>query len=189
MKFNSPIHECNSPVDEDFIWVAEYKNKDYVYEYDLITKQKNNLSDININSLSRFGIIGKGMTFYYEASSGIFKLAGKMFEASLKTTNYEFYLTGIVHEIIPIFERIKEGDKVVEYIFGYKTHLNINSFEIDFKVICSLKYGKPINLIFEAITNMSTDGNVRLRKNGEIIDEKYMILKSNFKNSYSYDIK
>lgn len=190
MNFNIKMNECQSPVKQDFMWLAEYEDATFLSEFDLETKESNDFNSINKEMLERYGLIGRGMKFYYEKSSGIFKLVGQMIEVSLKTTNYEFFLTGYMQNSEPIyFNKLSDSGEIIEYNFGYKTKLEINGFTVDFKVICSIPFGKTISLSFDATTNMDTDGMVRIRKNGIIIEEGYKVLNAQVKENYTWQFK
>ena len=55
-----------APTRQPFAWVAEYINGTYLSEFDYITKQENNFYDIDRNSLVRFGLVGDGVSAYFE---------------------------------------------------------------------------------------------------------------------------
>lgn len=198
MNFQSLMNECQSPVEKDFIWIAEYDDGKIIHEFNLETKEENFFSDLEQNKIVRFGLIGRGMKFYFETFGGFFKIAGQMIEASLKTTNYLFDLTGRNEDAVTFYNTKSETitlengsteEKIYQYNFGYETMLNINGFTIDFTATCCITYGEPIKIIFNAINNLPTDGNVRIKKNGEIVEESYMVLEANTLNTYTYVLK
>lgn len=190
MNFGLPLNQCQSLAQQDFMWLAEYDDGTFLSEFDIESLNPNNFNDIDNEKLVRYGLIGRGMKFYYEKSSGTFKLVGQLIEVSLKTTNYEFFLTGYMKSSDAIhFKNLAYDNTINQYNFGYSTTLNINGFIIDFKVICSIPFGKPIVLNFEATTNADTDGIVRIRKNGDIIEEGYKILRANTLEKYVWEMK
>lgn len=172
-----------SPVEQDFVWYAEYSNGSHYSEFDLITKKENNFYQINQQSTIRFGLIGHNMKLYYETYGGIFKLAGQMLEFIYKVGDKEYYLTGqnqMYNDIITykdaesslsLRENVPSTGTITQFNFGYKTNLNIDGVNFHFKPICKIPRNKPIYMNFWLVADQDLDGTFIIKKNGFVVDQ------------------
>lgn len=173
-----------SPVEQDFVWLAEYIDGTHLCEYDLITKKDNHFYDIQKSKLLRFGLIGHGIKLYFETYGGIFKVAGQMVEVLYKIGNKEYYLTGqqnMYNDIISykhaesIINLLNVSgnakSNITQYNFGYKTSINIEGINFSFKAICMVPFNQPAYMNFWLVADKELDGSLIIKKNGRVVEE------------------
>ncbi|WP_028588867.1 hypothetical protein [Paenibacillus massiliensis] len=177
------VHPC-SPVEQEFIWHAEYNDQTSLSEYDFVTKEENLFKSIDANKLIRFGLIGQGQRLYYEVNSGIFKIIGKMYEFSYVTANCTYSLTGqqikyndhITFKsaemfVDPVVLKTVIDPVITDYSFGYKVSLLLDGVEINFKALCVISYDNPMYLNLRLVSSKSLDGELVIKRNGMTIDK------------------
>lgn len=167
-----------SPVSQDFIWLAEYANGEYLAEYDFVTKKESDFHDIKKDVITRFGLVGHGMKLYFESYGGYFKLADTSIEVVYKTEDKEYPLTGqkmmytdIIQykeaETIANFATGQNfGSRITQFNFGYKNTFNIDGVNFHFKAICKIPFDKPAYVSFTLVADQELDGVLEIRKNG-----------------------
>lgn len=173
-----------SPVNQDFIWMAEYMDGNHLSEFDLVTKIENNFYDIERDKLLRFGLIGHGIKLYYEVYGGIFKVAGQMIEVLYKVGDKEYYLTGqqamycdiISYKNAEATINLLSGggemnSQITQFNFGYKTNLNIDGINFNFKAICMIPYMQNAYMNLWLVADRELDGQVVIKRNGKIVQE------------------
>lgn len=177
------MRNFNSPVEQDFIWLAEYADGTHLAEFDLQTTQENSFYEIKRNDIIRFGLIGHGMKLYYEVFGGFFKLAGQMVEIIYKVGDKEYYLTGqqqgyndiITYKHAASSLDLLRGSKpnvvINQFNFGYKTTMQIDDVTFNFKAICSIPFDEPVFMNFRLVADRELDGYIAIKKNGRIIEE------------------
>lgn len=177
-----------SPVEQDYIWVAEYFNG-YLSEFDFETKKSNSFYDIDKKQLVRFGLIGKGKKMWFECYRGVFNIDGNVYELTYRTDK-DYRLTGqdmFYRDIITYKQAIADIDltkrvgssesKIVGYYFGYKTELKIDDITFNFKPIVSIPINEPMYIDIHLVASRNLKGELLFVKNGEIIDTIYAPLK------------
>ncbi|WP_431785769.1 hypothetical protein [Paenibacillus lactis] len=175
------IHPC-SPVEQEFIWVAEHEDTT-ITEYDFLTKEENQIKQVDRNSLLRFGLIGRGNRYYYEVFGGTFKIAGRMYDFSLISNDIETPLTGrqqhyndfITYKNAEMYINPHTLETVVDptitdYVFGYKTNFDSEDLKIQFKVQCLISYDNPMYFNIRLVPSKKFKGNLLIKKNGETIE-------------------
>lgn len=174
----------HSPVDQDFVWLAEYHNEDHLCEYDLDTKVENPFQEIEKNELVRFGLIGHGNKLFYEVMGGVFKLNGAMYEVYYKEGDREFYLTGqnqkyndiIQYKDAEIFfnpynPNSEQLQRITNFNFGYKTELAVFDANLNFKAIYSVPLDGSPFINFWLVSSREMSGKFVIKKNGIVVDE------------------
>ncbi|AEO93621.1 gp362 [Bacillus phage G] len=189
-----------SPVNQDFIWMAEYVNGSYYSEFDFSTKKENQFYNIKRNELIRFGLVGCGLKLYYEAIGGVFKLNGQMIELIYEVDGKEYYLTGnqkYYNDIISYkdahsflsFDR--EGEvksNINQYNFGYKVNLNYDDLEFNFKALCKIPFNKPVYLNFRLVANKDLEGFFVIKRNGHVVDKFQAPLQKNVSGELNWQL-
>lgn len=178
------ITEYKSPVNQDFVWLAEYMNGTELCEYDVLTKDENSFYSIQRENLLRFGLFGHGMKMYYEVFGGIFKIAGQMIEVIYKVGDKEYYLTGqqamykdiITYKNAEATINLFDGkggmnSNITQFNFGYKTTLDIDGVQFNFKAITSIPFGNPSYMTFWLVADQELEGKLQIKKNGRVIEE------------------
>lgn len=179
----------HSPVDQDFVWLAEYQDNEYLSEYDFIAdeegvKKEHAFQEIEKERLVRFGLVGHGNKMFFEANGGIFKINGAMYEVLYKEGEQEFYLTGqnqCYNDIIqykeaevlfnPFDPNAEQFKRVAQYNFGYKTELAVHDVNFNFKAICGIPMdGQPF-INFWLVSSRELNGRLIMKRNGQVIEE------------------
>lgn len=173
-----------SPVEQDYIWVAEYY-RGGVSEFDLETKESNSFYSIDKNKLQRFGLIGKGQKMWFECYRGPFNINGNIYELIYKADR-EYKLTGqdmFQRDIITYKKAIATIDlskragssksQIVGYYFGYKTEFKIDDVIFNFKPIISILVDQSMYLDIHLVADKDLKGELLFVKNGKIIDTIY----------------
>lgn len=174
-----------SPVNQDFIWMAEYSDGSYLSEYDFTTKLPNNFYTIERSRVIRFGLLGQGMHLYYESFGGTLKLKGQMYQLVYKVGDEEYHLTGqpIMYSDLISYKDAEstarmtaspEGrftDRIVQFNFGYKQQLTIKDVNFQVKLLCRIPYDKPAYLTIRLVTDRDLDGKLLIKRNGFTCDE------------------
>lgn len=165
-----------SPVDLDFIWVAEYSEGTYLAEYDFQTKEPNKFYSIKRDQLIRFGMVGHGMKLFYEVFGGTFKLQGQMIDFVYKDGDEEYPLTGqpLMYNDIITFKDAEStaipggrfDNRVVQYNFGYKARLVVKGITFNLKVLCVIPFNQPAYLQIRLVADQSLDGVFIIKQNG-----------------------
>lgn len=191
----------NSPVNQDFIWFAEYASGKTLCEFDLETKKENSFYSIVRKDLIRFGLFGHGMNFYIETFGGVFKIAGQMIEIIYKVGDKEFYLTGqpqMYNDIITFKDAESTIDlvnggaintQIMQFNFGYKSNFNIEDVSFNFKPICKIPFNQPVNLSLRVVSNKDLNGVLQIKKNGRIVEEFQTDLKAGVGEDFIWVVK
>lgn len=174
-----------SPVKfQDFIWIASYFDDTFLPEYNYDNLKENSFYSIERDKLIRFGLVGYGMSLYFEVLGGIFKLAGQMIEVLYKVENKEYHLTGqpfiMYNDIITYKDaeatmNLKTGKTsngmITQYNFGYKQHLNIDGVNFNFRAICCIPYGRKVYMNFRLVADQELNGVLCIKRNGRVVAE------------------
>jgi hypothetical protein len=109
------IKDLQSPMGEvqPFIWFAKYNDDSLFTEFEE-DKKENEFSKIDKENLKEFGILGKGVKFYYSAKDGIIWLK----DVKGNGNYFEFYLKDENENIIKLSDR--NDDKKYNDIVQYK---------------------------------------------------------------------
>lgn len=192
------IHPC-SPVEQEFIWHAEYEDQTSLTEYDFETKIENSFNDIKKDSLVRFGLVGQGQRYYFEVNGGIFKIAGKMYEFSYVENDREHALTGQQYKyndiasfknaemyIDPISLETVVDATITDYTFGYKSVIEDkeNNLRMHFKALCTISYDNPMYMNVRLVPSRDCDGELIIKRNGQIVDR----IPSEFKKNVAREL-
>jgi hypothetical protein len=181
--------EMKSPKQgQDFIWFAEYLDGTSLVEFEQDCKE-NSFYDIDKSKLLRFGLMGNGMSLYYEAD-GVFKLAGQSIEIVYrdKATDKGYYLTGrqqMYNDVISYKDAeafasftgqgmVGMGDmksNITQYNFGYKTSFAEDATKFNFQAICKIPYGQPVHMNFRLNADKNIDGILTIIKRGVVVAE------------------
>lgn len=174
-----------------FNWGAEYTKGEYLTEFDLETKEKNDFYDIQQNRLIRFGLYGCGLKFFYN-QDGSFNLAGQHITIEYHLGEEIFDLTSSQMKKDCIAYKQKEmmfhpdlslqADELVSIDFGYKTLLNFNGKQIFFKPIVKLPVNQAEGKVQIEVTmtsNLDLDGKLVFKNRGMIMDSGETPLRQN----------
>ncbi|MBV6713965.1 hypothetical protein [Paenibacillus chitinolyticus] len=173
-----------SPVSQALIWLAEYENGEFFSEYDPDTKKEHGFSEIERNKLVRFGQIGLGHRFYYEVSSGTFKIDGKMIELVYKDGDNEYALTGqqqpyrdlIAYKDMeftfnPNGEADNGTNQIVQYNFGYKAELQTGPVHFHLQILYKIPTdGRPAYFYIKLVSDKTLNGELVIKRNGIVVD-------------------
>lgn len=195
------IFPC-SPVEQEFIWFAEYDDHSFLTEYNFDNKEENLFSSIEKDRLIRFGIVGKGKRFYFEVFGGTFKVDGKMYELHLESKDQLIALTGNqmnYNDIIsykksemyinPVTLQTIVDSTITDYVFGYKTNIDKDNFNLQFKSQCVMSYDNPMYMNLRLVSSKRFVGDLVIRKNGKEVDRIQTNLKKNVAHELNWIIQ
>lgn len=172
----------HSPVNQDFVWVAEYANGSHYSEFDFLTKKENNFYNIKRDELIRFGLIGCGFKLYYESIGGVFKLNGQMIEVIYEVDGKEYNLTGSQNfyndiiaykdaESVLTLNSTEAKNHITQYNFGYKINLDFDQVNFSFRALCKIPYNNQMHLNFRLVADEDLNGFLIIKKNGFVVDK------------------
>lgn len=189
MNINSMRDFVSTRKDQDFIWSAEYFDGAECREFEQDGVTENSFNDIDKSKLLRFGLIGNGMSLYYEID-GVFKLAGQSIDIIYKDkdTDKGYYLTGSQHmynDVIAYknaesFAAFTENgtinygsmpSKITQYNFGYKTAFQADDINFNFQAVCKIPFNEPVYMNFWLVADRNINGVLIIKKRGEVVAE------------------
>ena len=168
-----------APTRQPFSWVAEYINGTYLSEFDYVTKQENNFYDIDRNSLVRFGLVGDGVSAYFEVLGGIFKIAGQMITAKYVVGDTAYPIIGrpiLYNDIITykdaefLFDPKVAGsgyNVITQFNVGYKVKLDFDDVKLNFRAICQIPLQQRARIEFRLVSNVDLDGKLVIYRNNK----------------------
>lgn len=166
------------PVNQPFMWVAEYLDGTCLSEFDQQTSNENSFYSIERDKLLRFGLVGSGSSMYFEVYGGIFKIVGQMIDVSYVTDSKTYQLTGrpaMYKDIISfkdaefIFNPNVAGSgksSITQFNFGYKTSFLIDEVMFHFQAICQIPKNEQARLEFKLVSSEDLDGRLEIKQNG-----------------------
>lgn len=187
--FNTSISQ--SPVKQDMIWCAEYADRTSLCEFDYTDHKENSFYDINKDNLIRFGLIGFGYKMYFEVSGGVFYLLNQTVEFDYVDKGKIYPLTNrqsIYNDIITykdaefIFDpKGRRGgySNIFQYNFGYKNKLKLNGVDFNFQSICQIPRNQKIRFEIKLSSNQDLDGQLKIKRNGRVVESITAPLKTN----------
>jgi len=170
-----------SPIDSRlFVWVAQYNNDEYFYEYD---NKFNEFNDIKKDILKCFGMIGMDMIMTYDVATGIFDICGRKLSFMFKDeNNNEIKLTdtgNIYNDCISyksaetvLIGREQGQSSIKSYNFGYK--IKLNNFNL--KIIIHIPLDGKINIDISISSDNDTSGNLFIIRNDELYTKQFLSL-------------
>lgn len=134
-----------SPVDQAFIWLAEYVDGQSLTEFDLVNGVEHEFTEIDQPAVTRFGLIGQGVKVWFERSTGAFNVAGQHV-AFVFTDAVDHALPGSAQLDLITYKRAEfdvktRRSEVSGFYVGYKTFTNVAGGAW-FKAIVSLNAGE-----------------------------------------------
>src|SRR6185312_17545008 len=157
-----------SPVGQDFIWLAEYRDGAHLAEFDFVTQEENSFYDIERNRLHRFGLVGHGHKFYFE-QDGLFHINGREYQVTYKVGDIEYLLSGSpqnpYNDIITYKDaeavglanfNLQGGDlasRITQFNVGYKTTIIEEDVTFSFKMLCKVPSASPIYFNFRLVAD------------------------------------
>ncbi|WP_237391639.1 hypothetical protein [Paenibacillus dendrobii] len=190
-----------SPVQQPFVWVAEYLDGSHLSEFDYITKKENNFCSIHRDNLLRFGLLGNGASMYFEVYGGIFKILGQMIEVDYVTNEKSYQLTGRAmnyKDIITykdaefVFNPKVEGSgqtMITQFNFGYKTKFTIDDTDFHFQAICQIPMNQLASLELRLVSSKDLNGRLAIKRNGRTVDFIEAPLQSNLGGSIHWELR
>lgn len=184
-----------SPVNQDFIWLADYSDGTSVSEFNSITSEKNNFYMIDKSKLIRFGMIGQQMKLYFDIDTGMFYLNGLQVLLSYKTKDREYNLTGYgngsYNDIITYKDAYTDANlfnpngkfvsHIHQYNFGFKKKLVFDDgVEFAFQSIMSIPYNTKAFMEFKLVSNVDMDGELYIKRLGGIAESIKIPLVSDY---------
>ncbi|WP_104370774.1 hypothetical protein [Desulfocucumis palustris] len=168
---------------QDFTWCAEYADGTHLVEIEESGKA-HLFKEIQKDKLIAFGLAGRGMSLYYDVSTGIFNLAGRIVELAYRVGEKEYPLTGQTKlyndcisfkqaytEISPLTCR-RSNTRIVQYCFGYKVRLQLGDLELHFKPVVFIPYDRPVYATFRLVADRDiADGELVIRRNGQTMEQ------------------
>ncbi|MCY7861159.1 hypothetical protein MOD67_14125 [Bacillus licheniformis] len=184
----------NSPVPQDFIWVAEYPDGTHLSEFDFETKKENSFYRIDRNRLFRFGLIGHGQKIYFERD-GVFNVSGRrlqfLYEVDGKTLPLNGDFKYDTNDIITYKDAESSGlmssfkgdgrlsNKITQYNLGYKTTIKVEGITFNFKPIFRLPFNQPAIFSLWLVSDKKLDGKLVIVSNGTTVFETKAPLEPN----------
>lgn len=190
-----------APTKQPFAWVAEYINGTYLSEFDYETKKENSFYDIDRNSLLRFGLVGDGVSVYFEVLGGIFKIAGQMITAKYIVGDTVYPLIGrpiMYNDIITykdaefLFDpRVKGSGStaITQFNVGYKTKLDFNDVKFSFQAVCQIPLQQRARIEFKLASNRDLDGKLVIYRNNREVGVIDAPLKKEVGGSINWEIR
>lgn len=174
--------ETKSPVNQHFVWVAEYTDGSHLSEFDYQTQEEHSFYRILRKDLLRFGIIGDGCVMYFEVYGGLFKILGQMLEMSYVTDEKTYLLTGqpmMYNDIITykdaefVFNPKAAGsgyNVITQYNFGYKAKFSIDGVNFNFQAVCQVPMNSIPKMELKIVSSEDLNGRLHIKKNGSDLD-------------------
>lgn len=194
-----------SPVNQTFIWLAEYLDSSYLSEFDYQTKQNNNFYTINKGMLSKFGLVGQGMKLYFDVNTGSFNFNGSTLDISYKTSEKEYHLTGfsingLFDDIITYKDAYSDADirnpnqkyqsHIHQYNFGYKKKfIFVDGLELNFQAVVCLPYNKPAYVELKIVSNKDLNGEIYMKVAGRMTERVEAPLNKDYAGVCQWAIK
>jgi len=171
-----------SPVDQDFIWVADYYDGTHLAEFDFVTKQENSFYAIQRDRLMRFGMVGHGHRLSFEVD-GTFYLSGRAVELIYRTKDKDYRLTGNVANNYNDIITYKDAEAVTnitavpnqeggfsstitQFNFGYKAAIEVEGVRFGIKALVQIPHRQAMTLHVRLVTDVDLDGELVMRVNG-----------------------
>lgn len=195
------LRNALSPVNQSYVWVAEYLDGTYLTEFDLSTKEENNFHAIKRDHLMRFGLLGNGTALFFEVYGGIFKILGQMIEIDYVTDDASYQLTSramIYKDIITykdaefLFNPQIAGSgrsEITQFNFGYKTKFAENGIDFTFQAVCQIPMIGPPRLELKIVSSTDLDGRLSIKRNGKVVDNVEAPLKQNLGGSIIWELR
>lgn len=184
----------NSPVAQDFVWVAEYPDGTHLSEFDFNTKEENSFYHIDRKRLFRFGLVGHGQKIYFERD-GLFNVAGRFIQFFYEVGGKRLPLNGHfsynVNDIITFKDaealvsstsREKQGtlrSNITQFNLGYKANINVEGINFNFKPIIQLPFNQPAKISLRLVADKKLDGKFIITNNGRVAFETVAPLEPN----------
>lgn len=194
----------NSPVGQDFIWVAEYPDGTHLSEFCFNTQKENSFYHIDRAKLFRFGLVGHGQKMYFERD-GIFNVAGRRLQFFYEVDGQRLPLSGDykynVNDIITFKDAEASGlmsgfsgggslsNRITQYSLGYKSNININGINFHFKPIIKLPLNSPAMLNLWLVADRKLDGKLVITNNGVVAFETKAPLEPNIGGELNWIIQ
>lgn len=198
MNFNNTVKW--QPVDIPFNWMAEYYDGSYVTEYDLSNLSRNSFYTICKEKLSRFGLFGADLNFYFECYGGTFNLNGHRLDIEYHEGDDIYYLTGhskMCQDIITYKEAACDIDTssqdsettLLSINFGYKQQIIENKKEFSFQPIVCLPSGENAFLQVKLTCNEDINGKLVFKRGGRILDTIDAPLQKGYSGQINWTMK
>lgn len=152
-----------SPINQGMIWVADYADGTYLFEYDRDTKKENKFYDIDRKKLIKFGLIGHDYNCHYDVFGGIFNINGRRINVRLITETDVHLLTEqnlLYNDIIAFKNASAKIDLTAKILHGEDLSLirqstsNIDCFNVGYK---QKIHSNGVNFYFQAIASFPYD--------------------------------
>lgn len=193
MKYNNYY----SPIENiDFLWLTEYSDS-FITEFDLITKERNYIENIDREKMKTFGLIGQGLHLLFDVDTGEFIIKGVRFKATFFDYNenreYSFMNQLKKYNDLIMYKEAeslfcingKTKDNILGYHIGYKSKIDIFSF----KPILHVEYNKPVYFTFRIVSEKDLNGEFRIYKNDNLSLVSKITLDKNKGKEFKWDVK
>lgn len=163
-----------------FNWGVEYKDGTHQTEFNFDTGEKNDFYSIQQHKISRFGLFGQGMEFYYSEDGGIY-LNGRRIDVEYHVDGQVYCLTNnkekdciTYKQAFSNYNNVQgEQRSFIESInFGYKTLItHEDGIQFYFQPIVALPIGKKVYMEIKMTSNRSVNGELVFKGDGEVIEK------------------
>lgn len=192
-----------SPVNQSFIWVAEYSDGTHLAEFDFQTKKLNNFYNIDKTKIIKFGLIGEGSQVFFDVGNGIFTLNNHRIMISYQANGKEYPLTGralVYKDIITYKDAVSDAiphlkgqgafvNTITQFNVGYKKKMELLDVNINFQCIMSIPLNNPAFMQIKITSDKDLEGRLIIRRNGVIVDEINAPLKSGYAGQVDWIIR
>lgn len=195
-----------SPVpSQAFIWVADYYDNQHLAEFDFGSKKANSFYEINKEKIVRFGLIGHGSQIYFDIANGIFNFDNKRYMISYITKTKEYPLTGrtfLYNDIITFKNAVADANlfakqscsgqfnhTITNFNLGYKKKMLLEDVNINFQNILTIPLDEPIYFQIKISADKDLDGDLIIRKDGQIVEVINAPLHKNMTGIINWEIK
>ena len=208
MIFNKDNYEYKyspMPHTQNFIWVAEYYDGNYLCEYNLNDKKSNDYYSIDRTKLVKFGLIGMGSQMYFDVANGIFNINNNRIQVSYVVNKEEYPLTGrtfLYNDIIQYKEAYGDmrlsptstggalKNNIASQSVGYKKSMFLVDANIHFKNILHIPQDKNVApyLEIKISSDKDMDGQLVFRVNGMIANKVHAPLVKDKAGVYNWQL-
>lgn len=205
MIFNKGINK--SPVNQSFIWVADYMDGSYLSEFDFYTKQENSFYNIKREELLRFGLIGEGLQVFFDVPNGVFNINGHEFKIQyIDETGKIYPLNGtfiMYKDIITYKNAVSDtnpfrrdmingrtsSSDIVQYNIGYKMKTYMNGVSLSYQVIACMPFNENMYFEIKVTSEKDMNGMLVIKRNENIVDEIQAPLVKNKSGLINWSVK
>lgn len=176
-----------------YMWVADYVDGTGLCEFTKTSEGtlKNQIQAINKDKLNKFGLVGCGLSIYYDVIGGTFFINGRRISIKVVADTGESYmisgLGSLIYNdvisyksgmaILDVNERVNNPNVKMEntnvingYYFGFKGKPKINGVNFGYKNIMSITMNQPAYMDITLSSSKAFKGMLNFYVNQTLVD-------------------